>query len=301
MEKRRFKEGAYDHVYQKTKKQYNIFYDTFDYLVYYTIFCVVATRMKVDVLGLCLMIDHIHMLIRAGNVRILSRFVSTVSAIFVREYNQAVGRKGPLFNERFGSAPKADRKKLIAAVIYLANNPVEKHLFPYPEQYRWNFLAYVDSPCPFSERIVLSKASMKFRKALKMVDCNHARGRYLNYSMLNMIFSGLTAVEQGQLTDYIISKYAVVDKTRLIKIFGSYDRMLQAMHSSTGSEYDLMEDYSKHPDTVYYDMIRYVKENVTPDVRKVTVLQPGEKLHLASRLKMFLSVQMWQCAKFLHL
>ena len=301
MEKRRFKEGAYNHVYQKTKRQHNIFYDIFDCLVYYTVFCVVAARMKVDVLALCLMIDHIHMLIRTGNVKTLSRFISAVSAIFMKEYNKAIGRTGPLFQERFGSAPKSDRKKLISAIIYLANNPVEKHLFLHPEEYRWGFLAYVDSPSPFSEKIILREASMKLRKALKIVDWNHAHGRYLNYAILRMVTSGLTSVEQEQLVDYIISKYNVIDHRRLIDMFGSYDRMLQAMHSGTGSEYDLMEDYSKHPDTVYYDMIRYVRENVFSDVRRVTVLQPGEKLHLASRLKMILAAQMWQCAKFLQL
>lgn len=298
---RRFKEGAYNHVYQRTVNGFNIFYSVFDYLVYYTIFSTVAYDMGVSVLALCFMVDHIHMLVRTGDLKTLRTFMSVVSSMFVKEYNNNVGRRGHLFRKPFGSAPKSDRKKLISSIIYIGNNPVEKHLSLKPEQYRWNVLAYVVSDNPFSDKIVLSKSSPKLRAALKIVKWNHSQRRYLNYALLTGISAGLTPVELNQLVDYIISIYNPIDKERLMKIFGTYDNMLKAMHSTTGSEYDLQEDYEKSPDTVYRDMIRYVRKHVTSDVRSVTVYTEEKKLELAVQMKIFLSVQMWQLAKFLHL
>jgi len=126
MKARKYKEGVCNHIYQRTINRFNIFYDLTDYLVYYTICSVAAQKYDVIVLGLCLMIDHIHMLAISRSRAVLSNFVSYISSVFVREYNSSIGRQGPLFEERFGSAPKMDKKKLISAIIYLGNNPVRR-------------------------------------------------------------------------------------------------------------------------------------------------------------------------------
>ena len=112
MKARRYKEGVCNHIYQRTINRFNIFYDLTDYLVYYTICSVAAHKYDVIVLGLCLMIDHIHMLVISRSRAVLSKFVSYISSVFVREYNSSIGKHGPLFEERFGSAPKMDKKKL---------------------------------------------------------------------------------------------------------------------------------------------------------------------------------------------
>jgi len=44
-------------------------------------------------LGLCLMIDHIHMLAISRSRAVLSNFVSYISSVFVREYNSSIGRQ----------------------------------------------------------------------------------------------------------------------------------------------------------------------------------------------------------------
>ena len=119
MRGRKFKRNICNHVYQRTIDRFNIFYDTIDYLVYFTIFCVSASKYKVTVLGLCLMIDHIHALVTASCKCVLSNFISNVTSVFVREYNSSLNRKGPLFEKRFGSAPKVDKKRLMSAIIYI--------------------------------------------------------------------------------------------------------------------------------------------------------------------------------------
>lgn len=302
MKERKFIEGEHLHVYQRTAKRHNIFYCDADYLVYFTIFCIWASRLKIHVLGLCMMIDHLHMLIQGRTKETASRFISTVTKIFMHEYNSAIGRCGSLFEKRFGSAPKEGRKKLVTAIVYIGNNPVEKKLCMKAEQHKWNFIAYVSSANPFSEKIKLSTASFRLRRSLKMVDWQHKQGIHLNYSLLRILFSDLNHKESSQLTDYIISKYNVIDKQSLIGIFGSYENMLKAIHSTTGSEYDIKEDFSTASDIVYQDITEFITKNlISDDIRRLTVLDLEEKIKVANRIKAHLGVPSWQICKFLHL
>ena len=302
MKNRKFIEGEYQHVYQRTAKRHNIFYCDADYLVYFTIFCIWARKLKINILGLCLMIDHLHMLIQGRTKETVSRFISTVTKIFIHEYNSAIGRSGSLFEKRFGSATKQGRKKLVTTIVYIGNNPVEKKLCMRAEQYRWNFIAYLDSANPFSEKIKLRTASFRLRRSMKIVDWQHKQGRHLNYSLLRILFSGLNRKEHSQLTDYIIGKYNVLDKESLVWIFGSYENMLKAIHSTTGSEYDIKEDFNVASDTVYQDIREFITKNLTSDdIRKLTVIDMKEKIKVANRIKAHLGVPSWQIYKFLHL
>lgn len=293
--------GVCNHIYQRTKNRFNIFYDLCDYLSYYTIFGVMSIRYNVMVLGLCLMIDHIHMMVRTRDRKTLSEFVSSVTSVFVRQYNEDVGRTGPLFEERFGSAPKSDRKRLISAIIYLGNNPVEKRICIKAEDYRWNFIAYMFSCNPFSDRLFRKKARNVLRKALRIVDWHRNQGKYLSSSMISELMNGMTEAEKNQLADYIIFKYNVIDYEYLLKLFGSYDQMLTAMHSTTGSEYDLDEYNDRLSDSVYHDMIACLKERFGDKIRRVIVCGSSEKFDLADYLRLRTAAPIKQIFKFLHL
>lgn len=95
--KRRFSPDSTMHVYQRSMSGFNIFYSLDDFLVFYTIVAVQARKYGITLLGLCLMIDHIHLLMSATTLSAMSRFISSYTSIFVREFNQRTGRKGPLF------------------------------------------------------------------------------------------------------------------------------------------------------------------------------------------------------------
>ena len=123
---------------------YNIFYDLEDYLVFYTVFASVSRKYDLKVAGLCLMIDHLHCLVQSDTETEVSRFVSHYTSVFVKLYNEEVGRKGELFEKSFGRAWKRGSKKVRTAIAYLLNNPVEKSVCRRVEEYRWNFISYAD-------------------------------------------------------------------------------------------------------------------------------------------------------------
>ena len=300
MKVRRFRRGVCNHVYQRTIDRFNIFYDTIDYLVYFTIFCVSASKYKVTVLGLCLMIDHIHSLVTASCKSVLSNFISNVTSVFVREYNSSLGRKGPLFEKRFGSAPKIDKKRLMSAIIYLGNNPVEKQICSKAELYQWNFLAYMVSSHPFSDPIP-DKVSENLETALGVVDWCHASGKYLNHALLQNLWKKLSGQERKQLADYIIVKYNVIDYVGLKSYFGSYEQMLLSMHSTTGSEYDLKEFTDKSSDIIYHEMKRCLSESGGGMCRKMIIQPLNLKRELFRYLKSCTGATHSQIRKFLHL
>ena len=300
--RRRFLEDEVHHIYQRTINRFNIFYDLEDYLVYYTIFSIAARQYEVTILGLCLMFDHIHMLIKSDARVRMSEFVRQVTCMFAREQNNEVGRKGSLFQARFGSAPKKGLKLLRTAIAYLFNNPVEKRLCSRVEEYQWNFLAYALSPHPFSDPLILGRASLSLKRAVKEVDLAESEDRHLRYVQLKRLLSKLDEREKMQLVDHIISIYKPFDYEEVIACYGSYEDMLTAINSNTGSEYDIKEDRYRFSDIEYIRMgeILHDAEGLK-ELRKVTGLEMDEKMRLFKVLSKHLSCDNLPIVKFLHI
>ena len=63
--KRRFIPDECNHIYQRTTGGKILFYDREDFLICYMIISVTARKYSIRVLELCMMVDHIHMLIEA--------------------------------------------------------------------------------------------------------------------------------------------------------------------------------------------------------------------------------------------
>ena len=295
--------GALTHCYQRTVDHGVVFYKVSDYLLYFTIYCVLARRYKLRVLKLALMADHVHQAVIEEKWGDLSRFVGQVNATFSREYNAAVGRKGPLWETPYGRAYKRGDKAVRTCLVYLDNNPVERKLVLLAENYRWNFMAYAKSNHPFSERIRLRDASMPLRRALKQVQILHSQGRYLPYRLLQRLFSSLPSdKEREQLIDFIISTYSIIRYMEAIRYFGSYEEEVLAAHATTGSEFDIQEGFIGKSDACYGQMTGLLlRKKRLSDIHQIWTLSLAEKRQLFSFLRQNTSVMGAQIAAFLHL
>lgn len=300
--KRKFIKEQMNHTYQRSFSGFNIFYEVEDYLVYYTIFSVMSRRYGMVVYGLCLMIDHIHTLTSTSSCKTFSKFMSNVAIQFVKEYNRYHNRVGPLFSECFGSAPKAGLKLLRTAIAYLFNNPVERLLCKRAQEYRWNFLAYAASDNPFSDPLVLKKASRRLRRALKEVDGTVKRNEYMTYVQLKRMFVGIDAREKNQLIDYIIVRYNIIRYDDLTtKCYDGYENMLIAINSNAGSEYEFQELRYGRSDAEYRYLYKYVHEKGFKDAGEVISLPTDSKFRLMVDMMNETSVSKLLICKFLHL
>lgn len=298
--KRRFYSGECLHVYQRTVSGFNIFYDREDFIVFYTVFSVMSHLYNVCVMELCLMIDHIHVLLSADSLEDISSFVRHYSSQYVLEYNHSVGRHGPLFHKSFGSAPKKGSKKIRSTIVYIGNNPVEKRLCNFAPEYRWNFLAYISDANPFSVAVPMSRCRCSLRKAMTEVKCCRQANRYLTYGQLRRMFYGLKKDERELLTDYIIRQYWPFDTDVLLSFYENCADMFHAMKSTSGADHDIHEMYYPDPDSAFRDMIRVVRnEYQIEPVRSVTVLPLEAKLEIARMLRLKTSASKWQIEKFL--
>lgn len=256
--KRRFVPNAVNHCYQKTANGEVLFYNVRDFLVFFTLFCVAAKRANVQVLSLVLMWDHIHHCSKTPGEEDLSGFVQDYTSHFASVHNPLCHKTGPLFLRPFGSAPKIGDKNIRTALVYLGNNGPVRKLAERAEQYRWSFLVYYKNPHPFSEPLKLSEASKAMRRAVSLVKDRHSKNHALHYQTLKWMFKPLDAKERYQLIDFIISTYNVIDYESAIAFFGSFDKMLEAMHITSGSEYDIQEEFVGWSDKVYEQMTQYL-------------------------------------------
>ena len=299
---RKFIAGECLHVYQRTIGGVNIFYDRFDYLVFYTIFSTISKLYDLTILELCIMVDHIHILIAADKLKEVAAFMRHYTSLFAQVYNQEIGRHGPLFYKSYGSAPKKGSKKIRSTIVYIGNNPVEKSLCNDASEYRWNFLAYAVDKYPYSYKIALKDCPPRIRLILKEIQKSKESNAYLSYEQLKRMFKKLSKEESEMATDYIISMYYPFDTNELLSFYTSYTDMINAMRSTAGNEYDIKEKYYHGTDKVYEEMIDFVENilHIKP-VRQVTVLNIDNKFAIAKQLQKATMASTLQISKFLHM
>lgn len=300
--KRRFIPDECNHIYQRTTGGKILFYDREDFLICYMIISVTARKHSIRMLELCMMVDHIHMLIEAESRERMADFIRDYSSVFIHEYNISIGRHGQMFHKSYGNAPKKGDKKMRSTIVYIGNNPVEKRLSERAEGYRWNFLRYFVDRNPFSQKVPVKSYSRALSGFIRLVDRAAESGCYLNYNMLRSIFSRLQGNEVELMTDHIIMAYFPFDENGILGYYDDWKQMVDAMHSTSGSEYDLDEKVYPGSDQIYGKMIEFVRrELAVSPVRAVTVLPVERKLEIAGLLMLHTGASKYEVAKFLHL
>lgn len=299
---RKFSRTGVHHVYQRAQDRGIIFYTVFDRLIYLSILSVKAREYNVRVLAVAIMFSHTHQSCVAETKDQLSKYIQDSSSIFARVYNRHYGLKGSLFARPFGSSLKRNAKDIRSNLAYVNNNHTEKGLCSSAIEARWNFLAYRERRNPFSEPIS-SAASVKLLYALSRIDIIVSDGKHLSYKLLYKMYNGLDAKEREQLTDYIISRYSLVDYAAAEAYFNGFNNMLAAFDSNTGSEYGIREEYSSASDKAYVEMVTLAERNALIGVESPRLLRfPEEKRRrMAQAFFEQTGARRFQICKFLHL
>lgn len=255
----KFHSSAIQHIYQRAIDKGVVFYTDSDRLVYYTLAAVHARKQKIRIGAAALMFTHTHQSVLAPSLAALRSYLQDTNSSFSRRYNQYHQRKGFLVCKNPGRAEKKTSKEKRSNIIYVYNNHVEKKLCKTAIEERWSFLAYVKSDHPFSEEIDFKHCSKTLRKATKLVDRRICRQKGLWYSDFDRILPNLNCKEYEQFLDYIISRYKWIDFSIMEELFGNVESAIIAIDSSTGSEYEITEEFSNLPDTAYTELVKFAK------------------------------------------
>lgn len=295
-------EGVLNHCYQRTVNGVLAFYTTIDCLVFFTIVCVAAARYGITLVKVCIMPDHFHLSVIFSRAEDLSSFMCQISRDYSISFNKKCNRRGPLFQSPYGNAAKKDAKKVRTNLIYVDNNPVERKLSALAEDYRWNFLAYAESRWPFSDPVIKRYASGALKKALRLISARCKIGKALSYGMLNSIFGHLDNRERKQVVDFAISTYSVIDYGESLQYFSSFQDMLLATHSTTGSEHDIYEVFNGRRDDVYARISSLLLNNgYIKDIHEVVSLPITRKKEIFTFLQGKTPATNKQLACYLHL
>jgi len=244
---RRFRKGYPHHVYDKSNNGFIIFYSRNDLLFYLTLFDCLRRKHDIKVISFCPMPNHIHTLEEADSISSFTRFHHELKITFSKLYNRQHNRRGQLMIHHFGYAPKVVAKRIRDAIIYINNNPVVGHIVEDAMNYRWNLLSYYNNPHPFSEKLLLNKASRRLRRAISIVKYQYNNNLYLNYTLLDDIYSRLDPKESKQLTDFICFTYNCVDYKSLLEYYGNKMMNLELnIRANNGSEHDIPDDYENY-------------------------------------------------------
>lgn len=91
-------------------------------------------------LAYCLMGNHIHLLV-TGSPEAVSTGMRDVLGSHARAFNKRMGRSGHVFGDRFHHVTIEEHDQMVAAVRYIALNPVRAGLVRRAEEWPWSSYA----------------------------------------------------------------------------------------------------------------------------------------------------------------
>lgn len=306
MKRRDYSESAFEHIYQRASGRGILFYSDMDYIVFFTIVCVYAVKHNIRIVSISLMPDHFHLLIDSPSSESTSAFMRDCTSYYALGFNEYCQKSGRLWQKSYGKALKVSNKAKRTAIAYVSNNGVEKQLSRRTEGHRWNFLAYYENGNPFSEPVRQKEASSFLKKAQTIVRRYHDQNKPIGIYILERMRYGLDDREWGQLCDYVVSLYNVIDYHAAVSFYGDYETMLIALNSNTGSEYEIREEMNSLSDMNYEDIHEYllkkgIFEHEVQNPRQLLRLTENVRIELAESLRQDRVAPNYQIRKYLHL
>ena len=92
---------------------------------------------RCDFYAYCLMPNHVHLLVKAGN-ELLGNLIKSIGIAYAAYYNKRYVRVGHLFQDRFRSEPVNDINYFITLIRYVHQNPVAGGLTKCVADYPWS-------------------------------------------------------------------------------------------------------------------------------------------------------------------
>jgi len=129
--------GVAHHIVQRGNNRQDVFFVENDFLYYLRILEQQSKRNDFEILGYCLMTNHIHLIGIPAREDSLRNTVGRTHWIYAQYINRAHGRSGHLWQNRFYSCP-LDERHLPAAMAYIERNPLRAKIVRHPWNYKWS-------------------------------------------------------------------------------------------------------------------------------------------------------------------
>ena len=151
--------GVPHHVTQRGNNRQAVFFDPAGRRLYLALLKAHAERFGVQVLGYCLMDNHMHLVAIPEGPQSLAKAMGRTDYDYTRAVNRARRWSGHLWQNRFFSCP-LDKVHQWRALAYVDLNPVRAGLVKRARQYPWSSAAVhcaADDPAGLVERAAWRK------------------------------------------------------------------------------------------------------------------------------------------------
>ncbi|MFP4374636.1 MAG: REP-associated tyrosine transposase [Spirochaetaceae bacterium] len=94
-------------------------------------------RYRFEVITLCVMSNHVHLMLRPGRDESLSRIMQWLLSVFAIRFNNLFGIHGHVWYDRFKSKVIESLRQFVATFRYILENPVRAGIVEKPTDYRY--------------------------------------------------------------------------------------------------------------------------------------------------------------------
>ena len=129
--------SGYYHIIMRGINRQELFKDDQDYRKFLRFLKRCKDIVEIEVLGWCLMNNHVHMLIKEGNEDI-SITIKRIGISYVWYHHVKYNCVGHLFQDRFHSETVEDDQYLLTVTRYIHQNPVKAKLVDRPSDWQWS-------------------------------------------------------------------------------------------------------------------------------------------------------------------
>jgi putative transposase len=125
------------HITQRGNNRQDVFFVDDDRCFYLELLNNYAQKFALEILGYCLMTNHIHLIAVPNNPDSLAKAIGRTHLLYAQYINRFHKRSGHLWQNRFFSCPLGDRH-LFKAMRYVERNPVRAKIVRFAWQYQWS-------------------------------------------------------------------------------------------------------------------------------------------------------------------
>ena len=131
-------EGVPHHVVLRGNNRRRLFSYPRDYRYFIRLMNQYIPACHIGVNGLCLMPNHVHLILTPFEESALGAFIKRASQRYAQVRNKRFSSSGKLFEQRFYSKPVKSERHLAIATAYVDLNPVRAGIVDDAAAYRWS-------------------------------------------------------------------------------------------------------------------------------------------------------------------
>ena len=135
---RSYVKTSFFHVITQGINKNYIFEKSEDIKYYIKILYNLTKEQKVEIIAYCIMNNHAHILIKAEEIKELSKYMQRLNIKYARYYNKRYNRVGYVFRDRYKSEGIYGEEQLYNCIKYIYDNPVKAGICKQPEEYPYS-------------------------------------------------------------------------------------------------------------------------------------------------------------------